>query len=1048
MIVLRTLGTAEIETDTTVLTPAQHIVFAAGLYLILEGQRKFARTRLASILWPRAAEPTRSHRLRQTLLQLRKAGIGLSTDRNWIQLQDEVRRDIADSATLKSWTLEGGEFLAGYTPAFSESFSEWLDLQREATNALLTGHLVNELAAARSRGDWSSCDRLASTCRRLDPYNEAAVLASAEASAMRGAKTHGIEILDRYLSELGPTDSGIRVPASVLRKRIRERIPERTNTPTQECEFVGRHAEMEFLTNHLHDALRNKGGACLVKGEAGIGKSRIASELARFGALEGVQTVRTSCRQSDLDRPLSAFVDLVPQLQELPGALGCSQETVTTLKRLTEVVCQTTASWNPFEDLATLHGRLRTAFIDLLDAVLEEQCVLIIIDDVQWLDASSRSLLGQLNSWAESRRLLFVLTERTSFVDATHFSPLSGRISLTVGPLRDEHATELLEKLLNSRSRQVTPSLIGHLLSVGEGNPFFLQELGNHWLATGRERDIPESVTAIIEDRLAHLSNGALTVLQACAVLGVNATLDRVERLLEYKAHSLLAAVEELSCAGMLDGGNLAELPSVAVRHELIASGVLNRTSRASFGFLHRRAGLLLERETQGDAASTAILWACAFHWRCAGDRERAFRTARTCAEHLLEVGLPRDAARALKEALDYCVTDDQRRVVLAKLAAALQMDGCWEESREVLRTSRQLQINIAPNANTHDDVEFALFEARWRVNLENSALLQDLRECVRSVDASTAHRISCGLLALKVACDVNRMDAMKEVYEIVSTLPSEPETSSLSRFELETIYHSICGDFTKARDATDSLLDAGRREKNPLIRSRALVNVAIAYRLAGRKEDAVKIFAEAFNHSVEHGLVTRTGFAALGLVRTHLAAGELTSARETMTKLEALSYKDQDVHAANDRIYLVARLALEEGNLDEARAKYDEISGHASTSHGVNRRAANLALGIRIAIAQSKPNREVWPMVLELERAHREIRGAGWQDFETYALGLGLTHCGNSERALSLLDEYATVYRRERGELPKNLKDLLLELRANHAVSATRRMEPLSGVR
>ena len=72
MIFLRALGTAEIDTGTVVLTPSQEIVFATALYLIVERGKPVSRNLIASLLWPRVAETARAHRLRQTLLQLRK----------------------------------------------------------------------------------------------------------------------------------------------------------------------------------------------------------------------------------------------------------------------------------------------------------------------------------------------------------------------------------------------------------------------------------------------------------------------------------------------------------------------------------------------------------------------------------------------------------------------------------------------------------------------------------------------------------------------------------------------------------------------------------------------------------------------------------------------------------------------------------------------------------------------------------------------------------------------------------------------------------------
>jgi DNA-binding SARP family transcriptional activator len=82
MIELRSLGTAEIDTGTSTLTPSQEIVFGAALYLILERGNHISRKHLASLLWPAVPEKARAHRLRQTILQLKKLGLTVKADRD------------------------------------------------------------------------------------------------------------------------------------------------------------------------------------------------------------------------------------------------------------------------------------------------------------------------------------------------------------------------------------------------------------------------------------------------------------------------------------------------------------------------------------------------------------------------------------------------------------------------------------------------------------------------------------------------------------------------------------------------------------------------------------------------------------------------------------------------------------------------------------------------------------------------------------------------------------------------------------------------------
>jgi DNA-binding SARP family transcriptional activator len=399
MIVLRALGKAEIETSVTKITPSKEKAFAAALHLVLERGKRVSRARLATLLWPRVAEKVQAHRLRQTILQLKKLGIFVRADRDNLQLSQHDALSDVDELTQEHprglTTRDSLEFLPGYSPRFSEPFRDWIDSKRDEVHATATRHLITDLDIARRRADWPACDKIAKQCCQLDPFNETAVLAHAEATAMRGAKKEALGILDRHIAGVGETNQYLTLPASLLRRRIIDRVQERTKAVTRESIFVGRNAEMATLIAYLAAARASKGSACLVTGEAGIGKSRLTSELAKFAELDGVQTERSTCRRSDLDRPLSVFVDLVPRLRELPGALGSSQETLSVLKRLTEFDGRATDT-SFIDDSTVSFAQIRRALFDLLDAITDEQCMLIVLDDVQWLDNSSLKLLSAM----------------------------------------------------------------------------------------------------------------------------------------------------------------------------------------------------------------------------------------------------------------------------------------------------------------------------------------------------------------------------------------------------------------------------------------------------------------------------------------------------------------------------------------------------------------------------------------------------------------------------------------------------------------------------
>jgi ATP/maltotriose-dependent transcriptional regulator MalT len=165
--------------------------------------------------------------------------------------------------------------------------------------------------------------------------------------------------------------------------------------------------------------------------------------------------------------------------------------------------------------------------------------------------------------------------------------------------------------------------------------------------------------------------------------------------------------------------------------------------------------------------------------------------------------------------------------------------------------------------------------------------------------------------------------------------------------------------------------------------------------------------------------------FAWYSLVRLYLAAGDIQRAREALDKSESLADFGEDVHLISDRNYLQARVALEEGNIAAASAYYALTLAETNSNQTINRRSSVAALGIMVGVSNGTHLHSLSPLVADLESMHIQNRALGWQDFEAQALFVGLSVCGETDKAHRLLEDYATTYRRERWPLPRRLSEL-----------------------
>ncbi|MEO6878141.1 MAG: hypothetical protein ABI205_06635, partial [Gemmatimonadaceae bacterium] len=256
MIDLYTLGTTRIDVGENRLYSTATLRFALLLYLSVESGKPVPRVALTDLLLPDQAELKANHSLRELLYQLRQIGVEFVSTPEGLSLPEHAHRsDVGELLRVASLNVEQVEaatadFLPGYAPQLSEAFAEWLEAYRERTTSELRKLVVRELRRARSAGEWGVIGRMARACLRLDPYNEDATFAMAEVTALDGAKTGALALLDRYIAVVGPRRHGLELPAMMLKRRISEQLPQRYDTRTV-LPFVGRDAEMAELATHF-----------------------------------------------------------------------------------------------------------------------------------------------------------------------------------------------------------------------------------------------------------------------------------------------------------------------------------------------------------------------------------------------------------------------------------------------------------------------------------------------------------------------------------------------------------------------------------------------------------------------------------------------------------------------------------------------------------------------------------------------------------------------------------------------------------------------------
>ncbi len=854
----------------------------ALVYYLAAHARPFTRDHLLAIFWPDLDRRAGQHTLRTTLHSLRKTlGAALVVDDDSLSLDAEVDARLFEfnlqslvsrlsppTSDLRPLTstlaLYRGDFLDGFSLPDASAFDDWAAVERERhrrlavrgwtalsqqheaqqnypaaldalDRALAFDLLQEDLQRAGLRLQYLAGDRAGAVHR----YDSLRKLLDEEMGVPPMAETRAL--YDAIINDKLP------IPSPKLRTPISASAPPVPGSPAP-LPFIGRDAELQKLR-----ALAASRKLALVEGEPGIGKTRLAEEyLQTLGAVSLVGRARELEHALPYQPVIEALRGLLAR-PDWPALHAGLRESVPALwlgetaRLLPELSTPPNAAGTP---PATDESRLWEGLHHFLFGLGHQRPVALFLDDLHWADESTLALLGYLVRRAQAevpRATIFFLATARPGAPRSPFAALLQALTRE-GCIERLPLARLTPADTRTLARQLSPaqapSLADWLARAAEGNPYILSELVRYARENGlllpdgslnpdkfpASPVVPQTVYALIQARLARLSDAARRVLDAAVAAGREFEFAVVARAAALSETAALDALDELRAAGLVLQRGFET--RYAFDHPLTMEVAYREVGEARHRLLHRRVAEAMESlsRTRLDAVAGLL----AQHFAEGEAPERAAPYAFRAGQRAAGLAAWSEAISFYELALTGEPDDGQRAAILMALGDAREQAGEMVRASEAFREA--LALGRARKAGNVRAAQFALGQSLLMQARYAEAIEQAQNLCANA-DPSTRARAEAlwgTALSLEGADLTGAAEHLQKAAALLRAEAAPVDTAQLAQiiFELGSVAAQQ-GDLPKAIALYQEALDtAESAAPDVALPQRILAHNNLAYHL------------------------------------------------------------------------------------------------------------------------------------------------------------------------------------------------------------------------
>ena len=598
------------------------------------------RDELSTLLWPDMEENSAKKNLRNAIYKLKecfgkeevlsfynKSTITLSPN---INIETDVDKFVNNKLEIETYT---GEFLKGYNVKNAENFEIWMCETREYLKGIHLKRLNEKIELEKSKKNYVEIEKCCKLIIKTDEFNEEAYKNLIICYKDQGKYISAIEAYDE-LSDILNKELSI-TPDIEVENAFREMLNamnKRHSKDKTKDFFYGRSKELRLMESNYKEFIEDKNvKSILIQGEMGIGKTRLKDRFIQSIEKEKVYISEINCYQFEDEYILKpwkkSIIDLVNNAKRDNVKIPIPLQNM--LSNFVPEISLETNDHNlenvKFEGAIDLLKQdvLVDTITNILKRIAKKKKILLVFEDIQWMDSVSMSLLISLISHSNQNNIMFMLTcrkEFNSYIDKLFISTSKYNKIETIELSR--YSNKEVESFINKAlpNNKISKEMINKIYAETEGNTFFLTEYLSIINSKKNINIMTSKMQDILKSRFIDMSEDEKKIVEIASLFDDEAPMFIVKELTQKDELEIIDIIEELEKKDVLKEVSRGSNIYFKFTHRKLREFQYMNLSQGRKNILHNRVGKLIEKTLKNDSGDINLYYQLIFHFQNANN--------------------------------------------------------------------------------------------------------------------------------------------------------------------------------------------------------------------------------------------------------------------------------------------------------------------------------------------------------------------------------------------------------------------------------------------